>query len=888
LGCHLHHDRFKGIFSMTSKTSRILFFFLLAFFLSRVAASPPDERVRSDLASRLQASVLSKDSTAYSDLFSPPLRERETAFQHRLLEVFAVDRASFFSTNESTVGQDQSRIFLQVILENDYLAIVQSWELRLDQDDPRGLIGAKTIRDDPGLLYKIKMPSDRVEFVPLVEIDQEDISLAFTNAYVFFDNIPEVETALLIIGDGLVSYHPSDPKERHQLDLAYKTQKIQEKSEYVFCRFSHSFFEEHVRIKRKGDRQPVSVPGDVKARAAALFDKHYPRFYTVVSPLTQQPLSFLPQGEETVLEFRTARKKEFTYIFSPFAEEEIHFLEQPESKLINLYSPPAQDGLRNMFISFRQKFDVQHYDLEVSFWPKTTWLAVRARVSVLSNIDSLDALKFRLNKDLEIERILDQQGRELFFTQDKIRDMLYIYFLEAYDQGTFFSFEITYHGRLVPPDQTNDVLAAGQLTEILILAPPKFDSFLFSRSAAWYPGPSEDDFFTAQQKIIVPAGYACQANGLLLEHSESKGPSKDGEAGQSNRGIFVFRTKRPVKYLSFIVGDFDQEAELSQPLPLSYFVTSSIFMGKLEMSAISNVLRFYEGLFGPYPYEKLAVVQRQWFSAGGHSPASFAVLNEMPRAADRRVRHKVGSPVDLSRWKEYFLAHEIAHQWWGQCVTWKSYHDQWIGEGLAQFATAQFLRQKYGEKTYAGIMEKFCQWTDKMSVWGQISLGSRLSILNFEAYQAIIYNKTSAVLNLLLEVIGPEAFWSGMRDFYQAHRFSAARTADFVTSMEKASGRELGLFFKSWFDSYALPRARIVLGEVKNGQERFLQVRVSQESEIFVYPLWLEWSDEGAKVSRKIIVEAKETSVLLPFRGRLKDVKVNPVRWVPGRLTIDR
>ena len=873
---------------MTSKTSRIVFFLLLAFFLCRAAALSPDDRVASGLASRLQASVLSKDSTAYSDLFSPPLREREAVFQRRLLEVFAIDRASFYSRNETAAGQEQSRVFLQVILENDYLAFVQSWELRLDQDGPTGLIAAKTIRDDPGLLYKIKMPSDRVEFVPLVEIDQEDISLTFTNAYVFFDNIPEVETALLIMGDGLVSYQPSDPKERHQLDLAYKIQKIQEKSEYVFCRFSHSFFKEHVRIKRTGDRQPVSVPEAVKARAVSLFDKHYPRFYTVVSPLTRQPLSFLPQGEETVLEFQTARKKEFTYIFTPFAEEEVHFLEQPESKLINLYSPPAQDGLRNMFISFSQKFDVQHYDLEVSFWPKTTWLAVRARVSVLSNIDSLDALKFRLNKDLEIERILDQQGRELFFTQDKTRDMLYIYFLEAYDQGTFFSFEITYRGRLVPPDQTTDVLIAGQLAETLILAPPKFDSFLFSRSAVWYPEPSEDDFFTAQQKIIVPAEYACQANGLLLEHSESKGPSKDGEAGQSSRGMFVFRTQRPVKYLSFIVGDFNQEAAVSQPLPLSYFVTSRVFMGKLDLSTISNVLRFYEGLFGPYPYEKLAVVQRQWYSGGGHSPASFAVLNDIPRAADRRLPLNVGSPVDLTRWKEYFLAHEIAHQWWGQCVTWKSYHDQWISEGLAQFATAQFLRQKYGEKTYAGIMERFCQWTDKMSVWGQISFGSRLSILNFEAYQAVIYNKTSAVLNLLLEIVGPEAFWSGMRDFYQAHRFGAARTADFIKSMEKASGRELGPFFKSWFDSYALPQARIVLSEVKDGQERFLQVEVSQKSEVFVYPLWLEWSEEGVKVSRKIIVEAKETSVRLPFRGRLRDVKVNPLRWVPGRLTVDR
>jgi aminopeptidase N len=255
---------------------------------------------------------------------------------------------------------------------------------------------------------------------------------------------------------------------------------------------------------------------------------------------------------------------------------------------------------------------------------------------------------------------------------------------------------------------------------------------------------------------------------------------------------------------------------------------------------------------------------------------------------DRRQPIVLASPVDLTRWKEYFLAHEIAHQWWGQCVTWKTYRDQWLSEGLAQFSTAQFLKRTYGQNAYTDIMERFCQWTNKMSVWGQISLGSRLSILKFEAYQAIIYNKTSVILNLLLEVIGEEAFWSGMRDFYLTHRFSAARTADFRKSMEQASGRELGLFFKSWFDSHALPEARVELSEVTSGQERFLQVNVSQKSEVFVFPLWLEWSEDGAKGEHKIIVDAKAVSRRLPFRGRLGGVKLTHLRLVPGRVTVAR
>ena len=873
---------------MTFKTTKIALFLLIILSISPAIAAPRDDSAASGLVAKLQSSFLSKDSPAYANLFSPALREREADFQRTLVDKFSLNRASFFLMNESVATQAPSRVFLRVILENDYLAVVESWDLLMEQAGPNGLITAKSVRDDPGLLYKIKMPSPHVEFVPLVEIRQADISLTFTNAYVFFDNIPDIETALLVLGEGLVSYQPSDPKERHQLELAYRTQKIQERIEYAFCRFSNAFFQENVRMVKTGETLPASFPESLRARAAALFDKHYPRYFTVVSPLTRQPLSFLPQGEETVLEFQTAKKKEFTYIFTPFVDEEVHFVEQPEPRLINLYSPPDQAGLRKMVISFRQKCDVQHYDLEASFWPKTAWLSVRARIVVSSNIDSLSSLKFRLNSELEIMKILDQEGRELFFTQDKSRDLLYIYFLEPYNQGDAFSFEINYRGRLILPNQLTDVLALAQFTDTLFLSPPRYDSFLFSLSAAWYPSPSEDDFFTARQKITVPAGYACQANGLLLERSESKGPPPDGEPGLASQVSYVFQTEQPVKYLSFIVGDFDQVETISEPLPVSYSLTSKVFMGRLSLSSIRDVLRFYEGLFGPYPYQKLAVVQREWHTGGGHSPASFAILNEPPRVVDRRQPVVLASPVDLTRWKEYFLAHEIAHQWWGQCVTWKTYRDQWLSEGLAQFATTHFLKQMYGEKAYSEIMERFCQWTNKMSVWGQISLGSRLSILKFEAYQAIIYNKTSVVLNLLLEVIGPEAFWSGMREFYLSHRFSAARTADFRKSMEQAAGRELGLFFKSWFDSHALPEARVALSEVTSGQERFLQVDVSQKSEVFVFPLWLEWSEGGAKVEHKIIVDAKAVSRRLPFHGRLGGVKLNHLRLVPGRLTVAR
>ncbi len=94
---------------------------------------------------------------------------------------------------------------------------------------------------------------------------------------------------------------------------------------------------------------------------------------------------------------------------------------------------------------------------------------------------------------------------------------------------------------------------------------------------------------------------------------------------------------------------------------------------------------------------------------------AFVVLNELPWLAGRHSVVSRDSPVDLSRWKEYFLAHEIAHQWWGQGVTPGTYRDQWISEGMAQFAAALYLRRRYGEEVFASILKKFSHWTEKKS-----------------------------------------------------------------------------------------------------------------------------------------------------------------------------
>jgi len=416
--------------------------------------------------------------------------------------------------------------------------------------------------------------------------------------------------------------------------------------------------------------------------------------------------------------------------------------------------------------------------------------------------------------------------------------------------------------------------------------PLKYRGQLFTQSAYWYPSPSEVDYFKARLKIIIPPDYSCVATGELKEYGKLDEVEGVEGIGKLDNSIYVFETKYPVKYLSFIVGKFSKVGESSESIPLKIFASSNMRFQKRELlKEANNMLKFYQSLFGPFPYEKLRIIQRLWPTCGGHSSATFIVLNELPQRDTGRYYVSTRSPVDFSQWKEYFIAHEIAHQWWGHGVTWASYHDQWLSEGLAQFSATLYLKEKRGKRIFSHILRKFSQWTEKKSIRGPITLGSRLSYYDFEAYQSIIYNKTSLVLNMLMEILGEELFFKGLREFFSEHKYSAARTKDFIETMERVSGKDLKVFFNVWLNSHLLPEIKVSHAIQKKNDEYLLKIKFIQLKKSFVFPLWIEWKEKGQKIKKKVIISKKEEIFEFRVKEKPEKIKINPDKAVPGKFS---
>jgi hypothetical protein len=847
-------------------------------------ASPPPETPAA-FVERLQALLEGGDRAGYLREFDPALRPAEQA---RLAIFF--DDLSMTGVDLQTAGVQGAaggplRVFVRAFFENDTSALIESWTLGLESRE-----GAWSIaRLDPSgattRLYKVRVPGERAVRARRVEVRHADIVFTFADAAVFYDNLPGIETALVVVGRGRVAFSPSDANEKHQLELLYRKDHIEDGIDSLFVRCAPGFFAEAIAVEP--DPAGAAVSGAEQDKAAAVFSRNYPRSYTIENSVDGALLSFLPQAEEAVFEFKTRKAGELVYIFHPFSDDEINLFDRGRERAICLYAPaPASDPpLKRMFLSFDEKFDVSAYALDLSFTPASYFLSAKARIEVLPRVDLLESLRFRFDPSLEILKVTDAAGLDLFYTTDKSRKILYIHLHTLPQAGAPTTVEVFYRGRIPPAAPTTDVLAQTGLSE-KIRVQPRYETYFYTQSGFWYPGPWDDDYFQARLTVSIPPEYECVATGELVARGRREDMGDVAAIEKAGNSVYTFVSGAPVKYLSFLVGKFNKKRERPGPVPITARVSSEVMDSRPALvEQAASIIDFFARAFGPFPYEKLDIVLRLWPVFGGHSPASFIVINDVPWLGDSDFHVPADTPVDLSTWEEYFLAHEIAHQWWGQGVTFGSYKDQWLSEGLAQYAAASYLGHKYGPNATASILKKFARWTEKKSFRGPIIMGSRLSYYDFPAYQAIVYDKAALALFMLRDLVGAEAFEAGLRSFFEAHRFGPARTGEFIEALETASGRDLRAFFEGWFFSWELPDVRTAWSATPVPEGVRVDLRVTQLKGPFVFPLWVEWTHRGERGRTLLVIDETAEAASLVLPGRPDRVRFNPDRAVPGKFS---
>jgi aminopeptidase N len=283
------------------------------------------------------------------------------------------------------------------------------------------------------------------------------------------------------------------------------------------------------------------------------------------------------------------------------------------------------------------------------------------------------------------------------------------------------------------------------------------------------------------------------------------------------------------------------------------------------------VFLFYASLVGDVPYPSFTLAIAESDRPGGHSPPYFAVLNQVVAGASLVWRN---DPVSFEDYPTFFLAHEVAHQWWGHAVGWKNYHEQWISEGFAQYFAALYAEKDREGDLLPNLLRQMRHTAIAASAQGPIYLGYRLGHIQGDdrIFRALVYNKAAMVLHMLRRLIGDDAFFGGIRTFYETWKFRKAGTDDFRRAMEQSARRDLVRFFETWIFGSEIPHLKFSY-QVSGASAT---VRFDQQADPVDVPVTVTVTyASGISENIVILLAEKQTERTLPLKGPVRSIAAN-------------
>lgn len=422
-------------------------------------------------------------------------------------------------------------------------------------------------------------------------------------------------------------------------------------------------------------------------------------------------------------------------------------------------------------------FESQKYTLDVTLTGRELRLSGRARLDLQPVIAGSRAATLSLPADFQVTRVTDPAGKPLFF--QRTGGDLVVILPQAPASGGMAAVVVEYSGR--PVDKS------WNLSTLL-------------DTMGWYPHAGHIDRAAYDVTFHWPKGFDLVASG----HRTDSGESPDGSRWE-RRVLNV-----PSLGFSFEIGHFKVETARAGHVEVTLAFSSGTSLtrrGTQEevMKAVTDSLSYYEERFGPYPLDELTVTTAdRGFSQG---ILGFVTLSDL----------LVGDNLSQSYFglrSRFVVAHEIAHQWWGNQVGWTSYRDQWISEAMATYSALLFGRDRLGEShfsldlTAGGQYDLTTTLADGRALEsvGPVVLGLRLFSSHADAaYEAIVYKKGAVVLDMLARALGEENFPKILKQIVKVTAPGTISTEDFFSLIERITTTDLKPFTEQFVYGTGLP-----------------------------------------------------------------------------------
>lgn len=290
-------------------------------------------------------------------------------------------------------------------------------------------------------------------------------------------------------------------------------------------------------------------------------------------------------------------------------------------------------------------------------------------------------------------------------------------------------------------------------------------------------------------------------------------------------------------------------------------------------SRSGEMLDYFTSLVGPFPYARLAHVQSTTRYGGMENATAIFYAERL---------------FEAGRMREGLVAHEIAHQWFGDAVTPRDFTQVWLSEGFATYLAALWTRQAHGDSAFRATMQAAATRVQQSPKRDEAILhplpDSLAQILDVNAYE-----KGSWVLHALRGVVGDSAWTQGLRRYFAAHRHGNATTADFRAAMEAEHGQPLDWFFRQALEQPGWPQLRLTARH--DPRTRTLRLRVVQAQPEawgrFRLP-GLVLALDGVRRRVDLAAQDEQELVITDVRRAPAALEVDPDGWWLLEATIDR
>jgi hypothetical protein len=693
-------------------------------------------------------------------------------------------------------------------------------------------------------LSSVTLDPTQVYVIRDAHITRARMNLYLNRGFIAFMSPVEGEvTGAVFSGEGEVLMIPPNRAEKRNLAQFTRAPILEEKIDSAYMRFTDQTGQELLAASRKPDPDDPEQPGpfaqewavvaqtlnfesSVRILMDLLGDRSHPYFYARAEGERLGVFDMVYDARLaepfTIGSMRKVGSQAFTDIWCSF---------------------PTQNSQAEPAASLDVTARALAYTLDVRIHPDHS-LEGRAEIQLESRSARDRVISFGLSRWLAVTGVEDDRGRSLAViggqppgevsAQARAYDHVEVVMPHPYPVGERFRLVFRYHGSVIT-DVGNGVLYVGA-------------------RGSWYPNidlglPSQYDMtFHYPRKLVLVATGACVEEKTSEDGSESRWRS-DGvfRVAGFNLGPYTSVERRAGRALVTVYATREAESSLEkrhdaehtlplvisglpetvinplhvEPLPLA----PSALLGNVADIA-SQAVQYYASLFGPYPYPRLAISQVPGsFGQGWPELVYLSTLSFLPKTERSELDSTRGGSDPMG---PVIIAHEIAHQWWGNLLGWKTYHDQWLSEGLASYAAALFLAQgKDGSHRFRDLLHLYkddllAKTSEGATVesGGPIWLGQRLSSsLDPDGYSNIVYKKACWVLHMLRGLMtdpktGSDArFFRMLRDFVTRYQGRSVSTEDFIQHAEKYMTAESDLehnhklewFFNEWIYDTGIP-----------------------------------------------------------------------------------